>query len=721
MDNAKKYLKISGIINCIIGLLLFNIPLYGIAMVGVGIFLYALSQETAKDIHDSKTILLITSIVLIPFNFVTSILLFLTFVELKGIRVEVNGQNAPNEDKESKKIDILLKLGVGMVFLSGILFATTTWTIISDLTKAIALLIAGTLFLGLSYLTEKKLNLKKSAYMYWMLSMAFYILTIVGLLYLGVYSNYLTYNGSGSELAYCITFLSIAGFAYATYLKYTKRYFAFAAYAGLFAALYNALTFLSFEPLLNICILSLIVFALNIITKKENILHKFTNILSYILFVPIFVSFQDANEYITLLACAVNILNVNYLVLDKADFKVPVVNIIITYILSFVGILNLSIENTSIILGVFISLYTLILNFNLITDNKVIKEVNYIFYGIASIIVFVILCFNNINLALSYSLIFLLVNTITKFEIFNCVKCESSNIFEALGLLSIVYTFFVIFKYQTYLNYLLIITNLVYCIIHSITKEEKAKDLYKVIIIVCNVINIFTNFINTQRFAAVLIILSSLYILIYSYIESKNAEVNFNYIVLLSSIFFPFVAFNVLELNKLILALVFILLMILVIIFINNETIKKITYIYTVLPLFTIINYFDQDYIFKEICLSSLVLYTTFLINKLFIKEKSTINVITIIGTVIALFPIIFTTDVAVGVFIGVVGIVLIIIGYSFDEFSPIFKFGIIVTVINIIIQLLELWKQIPFWLYLLVVGLGIIGFVMYREIKKSK
>ncbi len=721
MDNAKKYLKISGIINCIIGLLLFNVPLYGIAMVGIGIFLYALSQESAKDIHDSKTILLIAAIVLIPFNIVTSLLLFLTFSELKGIKVKINGQNAPNEDKETKKIDILLKLGVGMVFLSGILFATTSWTIISDLTKAIALLVAGTLFLVLSLITEKKLKLKKSSYMYWMLSMAFYILTIVGLLYLGVYSRYLTYNGSGSELAYCITFLSISGFAYATYLKYAKRYFAYLSYAGLFAALYNGLTFLSFEPLLNICILSLIVLALNIITKKDNIIHKFTNILSYILFVPIFVSSIDANEYITLLACAINIINVNYLVYQKEDFKLPLINIIITYILTFVGILNLGIENTGLILGIFLSIYTLIINYNIITDNKSIKEVNYIFYGIASIITFIIISEGNINLGLSYGLIFLLVNTITKFELFGCKKCDSSNFFELLGLLSIVYSFFMIFKYEAYMCYLLIITNLVYCIIHSITKEEKSKDLYKIFIIIINVLNILTNLIETERFAGVLIILSSLYILVYSYIESKNKEVNFNYVVFLSSIFFPFVASNVLELNKFILALVFILFMTLIVIFVNNETIKKITYIYTILPLLSIINYFDQNYIVREICYSLLVLYGVFLIIKLFIKNTQTINAVAIIGVVLALFPVIFTTDITVGIYIGVIGILLIIIGFSKDEFSPIFKLGIIVTIINIIIQLFELWKQIPFWLYLLIVGLGIIGFVMYREIKKSK
>ena len=721
MDNAKKYLKISGIINCIIGLLLFNIPLYGIAMVGVGIFLYALSQESAKDIYDSKTILLITSIVLIPFNFITSIFLFLTFSELKGIRVEINGQNAPNDDKESKKIDILLKLGVGMVFLSGILFATTSWKTISDLTKAIALLVAGTLFLGLSTYTEKKLNLKKSAYMYWMLSMSFYILTIVGLLYLGVYSSYLTYNGSGSDLAYCITFLSIAGFTYATYLKYAKRYFAFASYASIFAAIYNALTFLSFEPLLNICILSLIVLALNIITNKENLLHKFMNILSYILFVPIFVKFTDANVYITLLACIINIINVNYLIYQKEDFKLPVINIIITYILSFIGILNLGIDNAGILLGILLSFYTIIINYNIITDNKYLKDFNYIIYGISSIIIFIVLCTSNINLALAYSIVFLLINSLTKYEIFNCNKCESSNFFELLGLLSVVYSFFILFKYEAYMNYLLIITNLVYCIVHSITKEEKSKNLYKVIIIIANVLNIMINLVDTARFAGVLTVLSSLYILVYSYIENNKYELNINYIVLLSSIFFPFVATNVLNINQFIIALIFMLLMVLAIIIIKDESIRKITYIYTVLPLFVIVNYFDQDHIYREISYSLLILYATFLICKLFVKQKETINLVSIIGTIIALLPIIFIVDISIGLFVGVIGIILIIIGYSDDTFSPIFKFGIIVTIINIIIQLFDLWSQTPFWLYLLIAGLGLIGFVMYREIKKSK
>ena len=117
---------------------------------------------------------------------------------------------------------------------------------------------------------------------------------------------------------------------------------------------------------------------------------------------------------------------------------------------------------------------------------------------------------------------------------------------------------------------------------------------------------------------------------------------------------------------------------------------------------------------------SLLILYATFLINKFFVKEKENINVVTIIGTIIGLFPVIFTVDISIGLYIGIIVI---------TKIKPKFKIVLylvltiksIVTIINIIIQLFDLWSQIPFWLYLLIAGLGLIGFVMYKEIKKSK
>ena len=60
-------------------------------------------------------------------------------------------------------------------------------------------------------------------------------------------------------------------------------------------------------------------------------------------------------------------------------------------------------------------------------------------------------------------------------------------------------------------------------------------------------------------------------------------------------------------------------------------------------------------------------------------------------------------------------------IGYYKNEFKAFFKGGIIITVVNIIYQLRNLWEQIPFWLYLLVGGLALIGFVTYKEMNNKK
>ena len=72
-----------------------------------------------------------------------------------------------------------------------------------------------------------------------------------------------------------------------------------------------------------------------------------------------------------------------------------------------------------------------------------------------------------------------------------------------------------------------------------------------------------------------------------------------------------------------------------------------------------------------------------------------------------------------IGIYIGIVGLIIIFIGYINKSLMPIFKFGVILTIINIIIQLKDLWNAIPFWLYLLTCGIAIISFVTYKEIKK--
>jgi hypothetical protein len=114
-----------------------------------------------------------------------------------------------------------------------------------------------------------------------------------------------------------------------------------------------------------------------------------------------------------------------------------------------------------------------------------------------------------------------------------------------------------------------------------------------------------------------------------------------------------------------------------------------------------------------------MIIYITFLLNKFICRDINSKKTISLIGLIIALLIVIFRQDIIVGIYIGVIAIGLLFIGYNYKDYNNLFKFGVIVLIINIIYQLGDLWEQIPFWLYLLVGGLSIIGFVTYKEIKK--
>ena len=89
------------------------------------------------------------------------------------------------------------------------------------------------------------------------------------------------------------------------------------------------------------------------------------------------------------------------------------------------------------------------------------------------------------------------------------------------------------------------------------------------------------------------------------------------------------------------------------------------------------------------------------------------------IGLCISLIGVIFHTNIYYALYVGLLGILVVIFGYNSKTYSKLFKFGIGIIIVNIIIQLNSLWEKIPFYLYLLLCGLGIILFVTYKEMKK--
>ena len=120
-----------------------------------------------------------------------------------------------------------------------------------------------------------------------------------------------------------------------------------------------------------------------------------------------------------------------------------------------------------------------------------------------------------------------------------------------------------------------------------------------------------------------------------------------------------------------------------------------------------------------DLLLNKLILHILYLILKYFCKSESSKRIVSLIGIILIVGTAISTTGVYVGIYIGIVALILILIGIFSKNYKIMTTVGIIVTIINILYQLNYLWGTIPFWLYLLLGGLVLIGLVTYKELKK--
>ncbi len=738
-NNYKNFLKYAGILNVILGAATTSIKIYSAIIIFIGICLIVISKMDDDSIIENKSKLILMAIISIPLNFLTSIFIVIALDSLNTIEnKKINGINAPPGkkkivikkkplDPEVKKIDILLKLGVGMVFVSGILFATTSWSFISDLTKAIALILLGILFLGLSIFTEKKLKLYRTTFMYFILSVSFFYLTIVGMLYFGIAGTYLTYYGEGALLAVAITLFTLAGLSYSVYLKFSNQSFLYVSYTSLLFSLVNVLEYFGLEKMLITTLISGLLLIINILSKKESALALFSKIVSYSMIVFVIKAYGDSNEILTLMACLINVVNLSYLTYlnsnsDKQDENI--VNLIITYALLYAGIykLNLGISINSVILFVLSTIYTLILKFRIIKIDDKYNIINYILYLITTIITCIASSESSLYRSLFISFAFMIINFVASMKF-----SEKDNFKIPIYIETISILIFItcacnldIFNITNKFAVAVAFSTTIYCIIHFALNNKLKLQVYFLSIILGLALFIFTLPFGINNIAVILILLPSIY---YFYIADKdnnNKHRILSFILLIYNFGTILIGNNIFELNIIISSIIYIWIIAIIGLVSKEEIIKNLSYIAITVPLYKIIEELTFNKELNQIMISILILYVTFIIVKIMCKDDNNKNTFGTIGVIIATLLVIFETQsILIGLYVGILGITVTMLGYYKKELKSFFATGIAIIIINIIYQLKDLWEVIPFWLYLLVVGLGLIFFVTYVEIKK--
>ena len=413
MNEFKKLFKIAGFIEIGAGVLIYESSIFSSIIVILGIIMFYISSLPDENILKNKDKYFLFALLILITNPISGIILIVANGKIDDYEKSVNSINSPPKkkiivkkkpvDHEIKKIDILLKLGVGMVFISGILFATTSWDFISDLSKAIALVVLGTLFLALSKFSENKLKLYNTTYMYWILGMSFYLLTIVGMLYFGIIGTNLTYTGYYSNIAYAITFFTVTGLALATYLKFSQKAMLYVIYTAVLLMFVNILLSLNIQLIIICLIITIASLMINILIKENTSLSKFNTFVAFLLIVHLTGAYPKANEILVLITSIFMVINVSYLSIRKKEETLSIISLALSYYLIILSICNLKIDNNieCMLLVTASTIYTLLLKLKIVKSSDSYEKINYIIYSILSLLLALIFKLIEVILTLS--------------------------------------------------------------------------------------------------------------------------------------------------------------------------------------------------------------------------------------------------------------------------------------------------------------------------------
>ena len=297
---------------------------------------------------------------------------------------------------------------------------------------------------------------------------------------------------------------------------------------------------------------------------------------------------------------------------------------------------------------------------------------------------------------------------------------EGSNYLEpvsiSLFIISICNQSYVNMKYSM----IFILMSIVFTILYYFS-TGKRKDIYWFSTMISILLSIINNAVDKEAILSIIGFLPTIY-LFYD-INQRNESTEkllYSFFMLILVLYNFFYIVNPLNLTIILSSILFIYILGTFILLTKTEGIKKNCYLAIVIPLFKMIAEITDD-TSRTVLISILILYIDFLIVKFFAKNNDSKNVLGLIGIILAILIVLPIENYLVGIYIGLIGLITIMIGFSSSIYKSFFKAGVIITIINILYQLREVWEQIPFSFYLLIGGLGIIGFVTVKEMKNKK
>lgn len=716
-----------------------------ILLVTGGVFFYAANKaDLDKSFYKFVLISGISNVLVC--NMISVILGILGYSMLpKG---EVSEKNEPvikekkvltPEEKEARRLRNILTLGVGLVVLAGVIFATSTWETLTGFSKVIILILAAFLFYLVSVLAEKKLNLRVSGMMYYGLSNVLIVVSLLAAGYFNIFGNWFSLNGEGSNLFVVVIWLVVAFFSYVAYIKYDIKNILHLLYLSFLNILYFGV--LAIFNIRDVAFLALaLVVAFGCIFKNSSILfkmfNKFSKIVLPIITVGWFLIVMSGNSNIifNLISFVILSITLYYLALVEKNefFKIfaPLSTLVNAIHLCAIG------DTTSSVMLIQIGIIATI-----IYSIGYYKREDKLFYNVSAVIcnfawLYVVIDSIDIGffaLAVATALMMLAISIVVSFD-------KSSDKFHFEKLIEPVKIFILVYALNSLLDSFESVADFDFGIVMAgifLIMYLVRKDLFKfVYFIICCFATLIVFFANFEEFAIITniaVILVSTILLVSVCLSDDKKYVNCKegiYVVILLSIYSLFSG-CIGEYDKfswwfiLGMTLSYVVAFLLVS---KNSIMKFMTVLAVFIPYSLAVDkfmdlYINEDnftfirsmrYIFESIpWLVAIIIYTRGFLKSIRLNIVKVIEIVTLSIWYLGLLT---RSSAEIGLFIGVVALISILVGYKSEKYVSFYYTGIVFTVINLLIQLKDLWSIIPIWAYILVAGLVLIGIVTYKE-----
>lgn len=735
------------LITSIVGVNLMGIPM--IILLGTGaVFIYAGNTDNLKRSFN-KWVLISAILNIFICNIISFILGLIGFSylpnkektsdELNNVNGTFKRELSP-EEKEARKMRSILGLGVGLIVLAGVVFATSTWETISGSGKTIALALAAILFCLISILAEKKLNLKVSGKTYYILSNILFVVSIISAGYFEIFGSWFSLNGAGSNLFLMVLWIIIGALCGSLYSKYENKNFLYAVCWSIISVIYFGILATGLQYDVAILVLSVIL-ACGSLYEKNEILHKFSQVVLPIISIGLLgiILNGQGNIIINLLSFIVVSVACYYLAMvEKNEFYrvfAPLSTVLNAVAISLTGQTKSEVLLLQIAL---ISLGIYSIGYYKRNDDKLIYNVSSVIADLTWL--YVVLDALNLNfyyLAIATSVVMLGVSVIVNLDK-SSSKYHYEKIIEPIKVLLFVFT---VCKLVETLE---IVSSIPFELIFLITffamyfiRRGTFKFVYFVLTFVTSLwilisfSDVFMPVVHLINF----IVLLGLFVKVS--MSQEKQYLNFKealYVGLLLAILSIFTGFLVkYEDLGLYCALGITISYMIMFVFVGkNDLLKLITILAIMIPYYMALdNVVDivknstnfevvrnLEYVFSSIpWLIMIVIYT-----RGFLKSvgRTYVNNIESITLSVWYLCVLRRVCPEVGLFVGIVALISILVGYKSEKYVTFYYTGIIFTILNLLVQLKDLWSIIPIWAYILFAGLVLIGVVTYREYSKS-